>query len=93
MSRRRKLYANGMLIGSPSERYGHGSKRICPKCGRLAYIRFRWCGACMAATATEPRKADAAAVRALAASATVRTFAERVVSGIVSTIRGGGGNG
>ena len=92
MSRRRKTYANG-ITGDPSERCGHGAKRICPRCGRLAYIRFRWCGACMAATATEPRKADAAAVRAVAASATVRTFAERVVSGIVSTIRGGGGNG
>lgn len=89
MSRRRKLYANGMLIGSPSERCGHGSKRICPRCGRLAYIRFRWCDKCMA-RAAKTRKADEATVRAVAASSTVRTFAERVVRAIVG---GGARNG
>ena len=89
---RRKIYARGRVMNFG--RCGHGSKRICPRCGRLAYIRFRWCDKCMARAAkTRKADADAAAVQAVAASSTVRTFAERVVSGIVSTIRRRGGNG
>lgn len=80
MSRRRKTYANG-IIGDPSERCGHGAKRICPRCGRLAYIKFRWCGACMAATAPEPRKAVPAAVRAVADLPIMRALAEAIVAG------------
>lgn len=89
---RRKIYARGAVVNF--ERNGHGSKRICPRCGRLAYINFRWCDRCMARAAkTRKADADAVAVQAVAASATVRALAAGIVSGIVSTIRGGGGNG